>query len=162
MTLRKLEAGLEVALVGGQGGGQRIGAARTRCSTVGGDPAAEGVDAGVGEGLAGHRCVGLLGNIELAAFEQQLDVVEARRLVGRVDGDGLLQLGQRRFGVAFSDQGLGFVDFGLGFQLVGRGHMLVEKGPHLGFGQGADEAVDRLAAQKQHAKRDRTDTEGLA
>ena len=162
MALRQLEAGLEIALVGRNGRGQCRRTARTGCRAVGGDPAAEGVDARIGDGLAGHRRVSLFGLRELAGFEQEFHVVEARAVVGRVDGHRLLQLGQRGFGIAFGDQRLGLVELGLGFELIRARHMFVEEGADLCFGQRADETVDGLAAEEHHAEGDRAHAEGLA
>jgi hypothetical protein len=56
---------------------------------------------------------------------------------------------------------LGLFGFGLGSQLVFAGQVLVQEGLDLAFGQGAHEAVHRLAVHHQHAGGDAADAEGM-
>ena len=64
-------------------------------------------------------------------------------------------------GVALGEQLLGGLHVLLGRLLVGARHVLVEELAHLGLGQRADEAVDRLAALEQDAERDAAHAEHL-
>ena len=162
MGLRELEAGLEIALVGADRRGQRVGAARRAGLPLRRNPVAECIELRIGGRLAQHRFEGGFGLCQRAAFEQQLDVVAARVVVGRVDRHRLLQPRQRGGRVALFEQRLGLVEFGLGLEFVRARHMLVEEGADLALGQCADKAVDRLALVEQHAKRDRAHAEGLA
>ncbi len=123
---------------------------------------AQRVEAGVGGGLAGHRLERRARRIDQPALEQQLDVVVARVVVGRVDRHRLLQPLERGVGVAGGGQFLGDLGLGLGQHLLGGRHVAVEEGADLRLGQRADEAVDRLALVEQHAERDRAHAEGLA
>ena len=78
--------------------------------------------------------------------------------IGRERG---LQAVERGLGVAFGQQLLGGLHLLFGGRFVGARHVLVEELPHLGLGQRADEAVDRLAALEQDAERDAAHAEHL-
>ncbi len=98
----------------------------------------------------------------MARADQELHVVVARVVVGRVDGQRLLQLEQCGIGVARGQQLLCRVGIvGAGQLFFGR-HVLVEELADLRFGHSADEAIDRLPAREQHAERDAAHAEHLA
>ena len=96
-----------------------------------------------------------------AGVEQGADVVVARGVVGRIGRERGLQPVERGGGVAFGHQLLGGLHLVFGRRLGGARHVLVEELPHLGLGQRADEAVDRLAALEQDAERNAAHAEHL-
>lgn len=118
-------------------------------------PAPAGQQA-IDHGREGH--LGVVGAVEL---QQQLHVVEARVVVGRVGGHRVLQLLERALGVALGQRLLRRLFLGGGLGLVGTGHVLVEEFADLLGGNGADEAVDRLAVLEHHAERDAAHAEHL-
>ena len=102
-----------------------------------------------------------LGLCQLTHGHQQLHIVKPCVVIGRVDGQGLLQLGQGRAGVALGQQGLGLAQIVLGHQFVHAGQMLVQKLAHLALGQSAHEAIGGLAILEQDASGDGADAKGL-
>ena len=99
--------------------------------------------------------------LEFAYGHQQLDVFKAGVVIRRVDGQRLLQLGQRRICIAFGQQIFGGIQVFFGQQLIFARQMLVQKLAQLAFGQSAHETVDRLAVHHQHASRYAAYTECL-
>ena len=87
-------------------------------------PALQRVEAAHQAGLGDHRRERDLGVVDAAFLQQQLDVVEARIVVGRVGGHRVLQLFQRARGVALGQRGLGGILLRLGLELVGAGTCL--------------------------------------
>ena len=165
VRLRQLEAGVEVALVGGDRGRQRVGAARrrrpSRCAASQWPSAAR---RGVEQRLARPpaRTPGAPAPVRPRS-SSSLHVVEARGVVGRVDGHRLLQLVERGVGVALGDQRLGLLGLAPrppASSLLGT--CLSRNCADLRLGQRADEAVDRLALVEQHAERDAAHAERLA
>ena len=121
------------------------------------DVAAKGVDALLGQQARGAVCHGGedgLGAFECAFGQQQLDQVVAGFVVAGVLGQRVFQLGQRGFRVAGFGQLLGFQGFQFRDDFTFAGHVLVQELADFLGGQGAHEAVHRLAAHEHHAKRD--------
>jgi 5-(carboxyamino)imidazole ribonucleotide mutase len=124
-------------------------------------PALQRVEAAHQSGLGDHRRKGDLGVVDAAFLQQQLDVVEAGVVVGRVGGHGVLQLLERAQGVALGQRFLRGGFLGSSFGLFGAGHVLVEELADLLGRNGADEAVHRLAVLEHHAERDAAHAEHL-
>jgi hypothetical protein len=160
-SARTAKAGVEVALVGGDGGVVlgHIGIVVLHGKFQRLEPLVQRFEAQrLGNALDGFGQQGR-SFLEAAGGDQQAHIVKARIVVGRVGRQRIGQLLQRRLGVAGLQQGLGFVGVGLGRQLALGGQMLVQELAQLAFGLGAHEAVHGLAADHQHAGRDGADAE---
>lgn len=122
-------------------------------------PALERVKALAHRGLGNHRRKRHLGIVLAAQQQQVLDVVKARLVIGRVGGNGFLQLFQHGFGA-----GVGVVggQFGFRLGLKRRRQVLVQEFLDFSFGQRAGEAVHRLAVHQEDAGRDAADAKGFA
>jgi hypothetical protein len=157
-----LEARRKVALVGGDGRFQLGHRPGRRRALAGRQPDAQGGQAGIHQHLTGHRVVDAAGFGDAACAQQQLEVLGAGGIVGRVDGHGLGQLGQRGVGIALFDQDFRLLGIGSGLHLGRAGHMFVEELADLHQRDRTDKTIHRLALREHHAEGDRAHAEHLA
>ena len=98
-----------------------------------------------------------MGRRQLAGADQQLDIVKAHIVIGRVSGQGFGQLVLGALHVTAFQQGLRLVRLGLGQHFVLAGQVFVQELLDLALGQGAGKTIHRPPAHHQDAGRNAFD-----